>query len=210
MRVEEIMNQNPLTIEAHVTVDCALQKLLSSRVRHLPVIENERLVGIVSDRDILKSVRKQREAKNEGEKVRAVMSTSLLTAHPHDAVEELAGVFYEQQIGCIPVTENDRCIGTITERDMLYALIQLTGAHQPGSLIEIEAADATGMLARASTIISEKQVNISSVLVYPGETEETKIVVFRIQTMNPLPVVGALQENGFKIRWPRKPGVDRL
>ncbi|TFF64282.1 CBS domain-containing protein, partial [Helcococcus ovis] len=73
MRVEEIMNQNPLTIEAHVTVDCALQKLLSSRVRHLPVIENERLVGIVSDRDILKSVRKQREAKNEGEKVRAVM-----------------------------------------------------------------------------------------------------------------------------------------
>ena len=74
--------------------------------------------------------------------------------------------------------------------------MKLTGAHQPGSQIEIQVKNEPGILGKVVAIFSNLQINILSVLVYPAKDENDKILVFRIQTMNPLKVIDALRSRG--------------
>ena len=72
------------------------------------------------------------------------MKTDLITGHPLDFVEEIGAIFYEHQINCLPIVKNRKLVGIITETDLLHTLIELTGAHQPGSQIEIKVAKSSG------------------------------------------------------------------
>lgn len=210
MLVEEIMNKNLITIQPDETIKRAGALLKKHRVRHLPVVNENKLIGIVSDRDI-------RDANpsifhTNGDEmllmpVENVMSKNVITAHSLDSVEELASVFYEHQIGCIPVTNEDTPIGIITETDMFYTLVQLTGAHQPSTQIEVQVENVSGKLTEVASIISANNVNIASVLVYPGKVETTKILVFRIQTMNPTGIINDIEQRGYQVLWPNVPGV---
>ena len=84
--------------------------------------------------------------------------------------------------------------------------MKLTGAHQPSSQIEIQVK-TNGILGKVVAIFSELQINIVSVLVYPAKDENDKVLVFRIQTMNPLKVIDALEAEGYRVLWPNIMGM---
>ncbi|WP_231868442.1 acetoin utilization AcuB family protein [Fictibacillus phosphorivorans] len=211
MIVQNMMQKNVVTIHENETIGTALKLMLESDIRNLPVIDNNgSLLGLITDREIKDaspSIFHQNEHPEDFEKpVSSIMKPAAFTAHPLDIAEELSTIFSEHNISCIPVLEEKKLAGLVTEREMLHAFIQLTGTHQPGSHLEVAVPNEAGQLAKVASVLKDFHLNISSVLVYPSHNEKEKIIVFRVGTMNPLPVIEHLIENGYEVKWPPVPG----
>ncbi|MCA1009956.1 acetoin utilization AcuB family protein [Halobacillus halophilus] len=213
MLVEEIMKTEVITLSPEESIETALKLLHENHIRHLPIVnENNEVIGIVSDRDVrdaspstFEEDASTDELKNP---IRTIMTYPVTTVHPLDFVEEVASIFYEQEIACVPVTRDDILVGIITEKDMLYTLIQLTGTHVQSSQIEVKVINKPGILPQVMQVFGQRKVNISSVLIYPYKPDpKYKVIVVRIQTMNPLPTIEDLKTEGYEVLWPKSPGV---
>ncbi|ANU23717.1 acetoin utilization AcuB family protein [Planococcus donghaensis] len=213
MLVEEIMKTDVHILSSDQTVQDVMDLFKDKRVRHAPVVDDGKVVGIVTDRDLKEAVPSRFTVAPKGEpykkKVAEIMTANPVIAHPLDFVEEVAMIFYEHKIGCIPVVSNQQLVGFLTETDLLYTFIELTGAHQPGSQIEVRVQDRSGVLYEVSKVFQHQNVNVLSVLVYPDrENKASKILVFRVQTMNPLAIINELRKENFDVLWPSTPQVN--
>ncbi len=214
MLVEEIMTTDVATLSPNHTVAEARDLMRTKKIRHLPIVTEEReVVGIVTDRDLKEAIpstlSNETDQRINDTHVSEIMTKNPMIGHPMDVVEELAVIFYENQIGSLPIVSNNKLVGIITETDLLYKYIELTGAHQPGSQIEVRVPDVPGILFEVSKVFYEHKINVVSVLVYPDKLYTTKkILVIRIKTMNPLPVIQGLKTAGFDVLWPNVPGID--
>lgn len=214
MLVEEIMQTEVVTCPVDATIFDALQLMKKHNIRHLPIVNTDNeLVGIIAERNLKDglspSFQELTDHRFFSQPVSQYMVTELITAHRLDFVEDLAAILYEHKIGCIPIVENQQVIGLVTETDMLYTLVQLTGAHQSSSIIEIHVENKAGILADIAQIISEENVNITSVLLYPNERslDHLKRLVIRIQTIDPTIIIKKLENNGYTVAWPSFPEI---
>lgn len=212
MIVEEIMRTEIATLTENDSIADALKIMNAKKIRHLPIIdENRKLVGLVTDRDIrdaspsiFDTEKFKEEMKNP---VKVIMKTDVITGHPLDFVEEISAILYEHRIGCLPILKDDKLVGIVTETDLLRTLVELTGANQPGSQIEVKVENKAGMLCDIATVIRNRRANIQSVLVYQDKSDENyKILVIRVQTMNPLLLIDELEKAGHQVLWPNHPG----
>lgn len=213
MIVEEIMKTEVETLRAEDTIEKAIKTLREKKIRHIPIVDDQNsIIGIVSDRDVKDGTpsifQKGKAAEELNNPLKLIMKTNVITGHPLDFVEEAAALFYEHQIGCLPIVKENKLVGIITETDLLYTLIQLTGAHQPGSQIEVKVENRAGVLYEVAGIIRRHNANIHSVLVYPDRQDENyKILVFRVRTINPMAVIEDLKKEGYVVLWPNMPGI---
>lgn len=214
MLIEEIMIRHVETLFETNTVQEAHDLMRDKKIRHIPILnDREQLVGMITDRD-LKEAFPSRLIKGQFEEVyhnqlKEIMTKNPITAHPMDFVEETAVIFYEKQIGCLPIISNEQLVGIITETDLLYKYIELTGANKPGSQIEVRVPNVPGILFEVAKVFHEHKTNVLSVLVYPDKTDElSKILVIRFTTMNPLNIIHSLRTTGFEVLWPNVPGID--
>ena len=214
MIVEEIMKTNVITLTQNHSIDDAYKLMLHHKIRHLPIVdENKHLLGIVSDRDIrdaLPSIlidsNKQRNVLVKP--IKTIMKTNVITGHPLDFVEEIGTVFYEHPISCLPIVKEHTLVGIITKTDLLHTLVELTGAHQPSSQIEIKAPNRAGVLSEMTSVFLKRKTNILSILVYPYKHDEKyKMIVIRVQTINPTSLIEDLKHAGYQVLWPNLPGI---
>ncbi|NQF15318.1 CBS domain-containing protein [Brevibacillus sp. HB1.3] len=212
MRIEEIMRKKMVTIQPSTTIGEALLLLRANRIRHLPVIENDSLVGIVSDRDLRDALPSRLLTHDDDDTVlhkpvANIMNQQVITAHPLDFIEDAALQLYEHKIGSLPIVEGNRLVGLITESDLFSSLIELFGVNKPSSHIEVEVDDRVGMLAEVSQVFRDAQVNVTSVVVFPGKKPAKKNLVFRVQTIDPRIVTQLLLEKGFSVIGPTEGGI---
>ncbi|MBG9942404.1 CBS and ACT domain-containing protein [Brevibacillus formosus] len=212
MRIEEIMRKIIVTIQPSTTIGEALLLLRANRIRHLPVIENDSLVGIVSDRDLRDALPSRLLTHDDDDTVlhkpvADIMNQQVITAHPLDFIEDAALQLYEHKIGSLPIVEGNRLVGLITESDLFSSLIELFGVNKPSSHIEVEVDDRVGMLAEVSQVFRDAQVNVTSVVVFPGKKPAKKNLVFRVQTIDPRIVTQLLLEKGFSVIGPTEGGI---
>ncbi|MFG0215809.1 CBS and ACT domain-containing protein [Brevibacillus porteri] len=212
MRIEEIMRKKIVTIQPSTTIGEALLLLRANRIRHLPVIENDSLVGIVSDRDLRDALPSRLLTHDDDDTVlhkpvTNIMNQQVITAHPLDFIEDAALQLYEHKIGSLPIVEGNRLVGLITESDLFSSLIELFGVNKPSSHIEVEVDDRVGMLAEVSQVFRDAQVNVTSVVVFPGKQPAKKSLVFRVQTIDPRIVTQLLLEKGFSVIGPTEGGI---
>jgi acetoin utilization protein AcuB len=213
MLIEEIMIKDVTTLSPSNTVKDALQAMHLKKIRHVPIVTAEgEVVGIITDRDLKEivpsSISEITDYSIYTITLAEIMTTSLITGHPMDFVEEAAVIFYDNKIGALPIVSNNKLVGIITETDLLYKYIELTGAHQPGSQIEVRVPNIPGILFEVSKVFHEQKLNVLSVLVYPDkESDATKILVIRINSMNPLSIIQGLKDSGFEVLWPNVPGI---
>jgi acetoin utilization protein AcuB len=211
--VEEIMKTDVTTLTKDDSIADAIKIMSANKVRHLPITDNaNKLVGLVTDRDIrdaTPSIFHTELFKEDLQKpLETIMKTEIISGHPLDFAEEIAAIFYEHRIGCLPILKDNKLVGIVTETDLLHTLVQLTGAHQPGSQIEVKVPNRAGMLFEVTEVICKRKANIQSVLVYPDKKDEKfKILVLRVQTMNPTLVIEDLKKAGFAVLWPNMPGI---
>ncbi|MDX1806508.1 MAG: acetoin utilization AcuB family protein [Paenisporosarcina sp.] len=213
MLVEQMMNTNVLTLQPTHSIKDAIDLLRENKIRHLPITSEDGLVvGVLSDRDI-KDATPSNLIENQQNDIYAtpiedIMTKNPLIGHPLDFVEEVATIFYDQKIGCLPIVSSGKLVGIVTETDLLYKYIELTGAHQPGSQIEVRVPNRPGILFEVSKVFHDHHSNVLSVLVYPDlQNDENKILVFRVKTMNPLGIIEDIRKEGFDVLWPNMPGM---
>jgi acetoin utilization protein AcuB len=213
MIVEEIMKTEVASLLPTNTIADAMELMDANRIRHIPIVNEEKhLVGLVTVAKIREATPSIFHANEHPEDLKktldTIMEKDVITGHPLDFVEEAAGLFYEHKISCMPIINDKKLVGIITETDLLRTMVELTGVHQPGSQIEIKVPNISGMLSDVASIIRNRKANILSVLVYPDkEDEQQKIIVIRVQLMNPTGLIQDLKEAGHQVLWPNLPGV---
>ncbi|QRG66139.1 CBS and ACT domain-containing protein [Brevibacillus choshinensis] len=212
MRIEDIMRKNVVTVSPSTSIGEALLLLRAKRIRHLPVVEHTRLVGIVSDRDLRDALPSRLLTHEDDDTilhkpVADIMHKQVITAHPLDFIEDAAAQLYEHKIGSLPIVDRSQLVGMITESDLFSSLIELFGVNKPSSHIEVEVDDRAGMLAEVSQVFREAHVNVCSVVVYPSKNVHKKNLVFRVQTIDPRIVTQKLSDKGFTVIWPTEGGI---
>ncbi len=202
MLVKDIMKRPVITIGPQATLREAHQLMWERGIRHLPVLDEGRLVGIITDRDIrlATSVLRPNPLSCDA-RVYEVMKRPVLTADPLDPVEDAARLMREEKVGCLPVVEGKELVGIITGIDLLDALIILTGATRPSGRLEVLLPDRPGQLARLTAFFAEKKINIHSVLTYPIEDDKV-MNVLRVETLEVRPLADELRARGFEVVWP--------
>lgn len=127
MVVSEIMSDEPLFARVSDRVGSLRAKLRQAGIRHMPVVEEGRLVGIVSDRDLPPLVFPRPEAGSdldrEGDRVSDIMSSDVFSVDPETDVDDVIDLMIEQRIGAVPVVEADslRLVGIVSYIDVLRA-----------------------------------------------------------------------------------------
>ena len=134
MKVKDIMVKDVATLRLNDELSLADDIMQLGRIRHLPVVEEGRLVGIISQRDLFKA--SLASAMGYGEKakrafmktvaVKEVMVNEVITISPESSIEEAGKVMLEKKIGCLPVVEEGNLIGLITETDILRYYVEST------------------------------------------------------------------------------------
>ncbi len=203
LRVRDAMTREVLTLGPNARVAEALALCRERNIRHVPILEEGKLVGLVSDRD-LKDVSPPRgveDQENTLERVRVgdVMSTGLITAHPLDTIEHAARVIYDRHIHCLPVIADEELAGIITSSDMTRTLIELIGAQGPGSWVEVEVRNEPGQLAEVTNVIKDCHVNVSGVFLAPASRDTYRTIVLRLETTDPSGIAGSLTEAGYEV-----------
>jgi len=124
--VRDIMQEKLVTLSVTDRLSTVEDIMTLGRVRHIPVVRLGRLVGVVSERDLLRASLSslahrsdERRAFLEGVDIARVMSAPPVIVAPDATVEEAACVMADRKIGCLPVVENDELVGLVTETDLL-------------------------------------------------------------------------------------------
>ncbi|MBI1846989.1 MAG: CBS domain-containing protein, partial [Candidatus Rokubacteria bacterium] len=180
MLTREWMTPAPVTVAPSTSLAQAQELMFNRRIRHLPVVEHDRLVGIITDRDV-RTVRPSPATSLEQHEIRylldrlkvgEVMSRNVITVGPDESLAVAVRLMIESRIGGLPVVEQKRVVGILTEIDLLRALASTLGAPAgrpprpadapidiPGSRLILVALDgapgsetvlaAIGVIARA-------------------------------------------------------------
>ncbi len=202
MLIQEILHKNPICVAPETTLCDAYALMQKEGIRHLPVLQGEKLSGIITDRDLRLATSRLADRPFEpGASVSEVMTTDVRTAHPKDPVERSTQLMRELKIGCLPVVEDGQLIGIVTSADLLDALLRLTGVHHPSGRLDIRMKDSPGELARLALLLSERHINIHSILTYEENNQQARLVL-RIGTMEIVSIAAMLCDAGFEILWP--------
>jgi acetoin utilization protein AcuB len=192
MRVGRRMSRDVVTIEREASLRRARRIMDHRQIRHLPVVEKGRLVGVITDRDIRGAAPSSAaaiapEARDEfldQLKVGHVMSKQVLTATPDTPIEEAAHLMRQRKIGCLPVLEGDRLVGIITETDIFGVLIDVLGVGESAARLEIAIDPRPGFFGDVFRIVEESESRLVSLLTI-DRGEEAAVVVLRVRTGDP-------------------------
>lgn len=202
LRVRDSMTRDVVTLGPEASAAEAWAVCNDNNIRHVPVVEEGRLVGLVSDRD-LRDVRGgggDRESDTpRWVRLGDMMSRNVVTIHPLDTIEHAAREIYDRKIGCLPVVADGQLAGIITSADMMRALIELVGAHGRGSWVEVEVPNEPGTLAGVTDVIRDLKVNIGGIFLGPADRETNRVIVLRLETTNSAGTVRALEEGGYRV-----------
>lgn len=133
MRVRDVMTKDPVTIGPDEPIGTALERMRLGRFRHLPVVEGDRLVGIITDRDLRLATNSPLVLREkwysdfilESIKVKSCMTSNPVTVTPDTPLLDAALILRERRFGSLPVVEDGKLVGILTETDLVETLIRL-------------------------------------------------------------------------------------
>jgi len=195
MLVGKRMTRNPVTITPEDYLATAQDKMRAGKFRALPVVEDSKLVGIVTDRDL-----RQHAGYLEKTKVNAAMQERLLTVTPQATLEDAAQMLLKHKIGGLPVVEDGKLVGIITASDILQTFLDVMGASEEGTsridlLLDREGRD----LAEASKTIAQQGGEILSMGTYREQWGDNPVCYVRLRATDPDLVANTLKRKGFTV-----------
>ena len=134
MRIKHWMIKDVVTIGPEATVEEAIQLMKKHSIRHLPVVEETRLVGLVTESSIRQYLLLSVMDKLS---IREVMIINPITIDADATIDEAARIIYRYKIGGLPVMQNGRLVGIMTVTDLLGAFIELMGILRSSSRIDV-------------------------------------------------------------------------
>ncbi len=208
MIVAKRMVRNPICVDENDSMRKAMDLLKNREIRHLCVVKDgEKVVGVVSEREIKQASPSSATSLEIREiyylldriKVRQIMTRRPYTISPSAPIEEAALILREKKIGCLPVVEDGRLVGILTETDILDAFIESMGVSGPGYRVELGLPDRVGMLYEVTKLLKEFDAKIVSVATAAHEEPGKKTLILRFETKNYKVLKAALKKAGYEI-----------
>jgi acetoin utilization protein AcuB len=197
------MTREVATVSPETTAAQALEEIRAHNIRHLPVLDGSRLVGVVTDRDLRLVMDPDGSAVDTP--VSEVMTPSPVEVGPDTPVESAAALLTAHRIGCLPVVEAGELVGILTESDLLRAFVDLMVGREPHSRVEILAPDRPGELARVVRLIGiDHGINITGVVVPPTHSDRA-LVILHLETDRVDDLIENLRQLGYEAASPALP-----
>jgi acetoin utilization protein AcuB len=192
MLVGERMSHPVISVLPSMPINEALNLMNREHIRRTPVIKDGKLVGIVSDKDLLNASPSQVTSLSVWElnyliskiTVRDVMTTKVLTVQEDTPIEEAARIMVDNKIGGLPVMRGQNVIGIITETDLFKIFLELMGAREMGVRVTALVPEKPGELAELTRVISSAGGNFIAFGQFSGESSANRLVTFKIVGMS--------------------------
>lgn len=189
MLVGERMSKPAITIHEDMAINDALNMMKREHIRRMPVVHDGKLVGIVSDKDLLNASPSPATTLSIWEMnyllskitVKDVMTRKVLTVHVNTPIEEAAREMADHKIGGMPVVNDEyHVVGIITETDLFKIFTELMGARERGVRATVIIPDNPGELAAITKAISENGGNFLAFGQFSGGDSSTRMVTFKV------------------------------
>jgi len=195
MRVAEIMNKDPITIPPKTPVGQALKLMQQHQIRHLPVIENDVMVGWISARTLREVLlASMLEVITVGD----VMVQAPISVTAETSVEEAARLVHEHRTGGLPVLEGDKLVGVLTVHDLLSAFIIMLGLLRSSSRLDLLIDSKPKTLEKVSRLIQESGGKIINIALGPTQ-EDKRCYFFRLEKCDLDPIISTLKDQGYQV-----------
>ncbi len=195
MRVSQIMSQDIVVISPDKRVGQALNLMQKHSIRHLPVIQNDYMVGWITSRDLREVLLASMLEKIT---VGDVMIKEPIRVGPDTHVEEAARLLLEHKIGGMPVMEGERLVGIITMLDLISAFLTMLELLRSSSRIDVLLEDKPDALEKATRIIKAAGGKIINVALGPLK-DGKRAYYFRLDRCNLAPIIDALNKEGCQV-----------
>ncbi len=207
MYVKDWMTKRVYTVSPDDPVSDAAALMKEKRIKHLPVVKKDRVVGILSDRDIKEYIPSKATSLDVYElhyllaktRVKEIMKKKVFTTTADTPVEEAARLMHDENIGSLPVLEKGGLIGIISDRDIFRVLVDITGIRHGGHRICLVVEDRPGSIKEVTDIIRKHGFGLQSILTtYEGIKEGYRRVVIRTKGKGNFRSLKIELEGGFK------------
>ena len=195
MRVSEIMSRELVTITPDKRVGQALQLMQKHQIRHLPVLEGDRMVGWITSRDLREVLLASMLEKIT---VADVMIKAPISVSADMGIEEAARLIKEHKIGGLPVLEGERLVGVITMLDLIGAFLTMLSLIRNSSRLDLSIEDKPEALEAAAKIIKDAGGKILNLALGPDRGHR-RAYYFRLEKCDLGPMVEALNKAGIKV-----------
>ncbi len=192
MLVRARMSKPVLTIAPDVPVQDALAQMRREKVRRFPVVNKHgTMVGIVSESDLLNASPSEATSLSVWEvnyllskiTVERVMVKKVITIDDDCPIEEAAWIMADKQIGALPVMNDGRLVGIITETDIFKVLLEIFGARKGGVRAALLVKDSPGKIAELTKLISKMGGNIISLGTFMGDDPTTGRITVKVENV---------------------------
>jgi acetoin utilization protein AcuB len=177
------MTPDPVTLQVSDSVNEAIRLLKEKSIRHLPVMDGDKLVGIVSDRD-LKEFSPSKATTLDVYELRYVLSKATLSSAmhkdpiwlgPEDTIEKAALLMHDNKIGCLPVKDDaGKLVGIITQEDVFEALVVVTGCRSDTLRLQMTIDDAPGSVKVVADKVRAHGLKVRSILTSTADVAQGK------------------------------------
>lgn len=192
MLVKKRMSSPVITIDPTIPIMEALDLMKSKSIRRTPVMKDGKLIGIVSDKDLLNAAPSDATSLSVWElnyllariTVGEVMTKDVITVNQDTPIEEAAYLMAANKIGGLPVMDNGYLVGLITETDLFRIFLELMGAQQNGVRVTALVPNKVGELDVLTHAIAEAGGEFLAFTQFTGNTTSNRIITFKVMNLD--------------------------
>lgn len=202
MRVGRRMTRNPATVGPDDSLARAADLMREGRFNHLPVVEGDKLVGIVSDTDLRNAAIRAEAGQGgafAGRRVREVMRTDVWSVTPDDSIEDALLVITQQRFGALPVLSGDRLVGIITKIDLLNAFADVLDVSEACLCLDVAFPKSLARFEEMIAVLAEMGVAVRSCIIAPSGEIGTVTAHLSLEALDGPAVRRALVARGFAV-----------
>lgn len=201
------MTKNPMTVTADTKVDEVAHLMKKHNFRRLPVVDDGKLVGFLSDSDLMRVAPSPATTLSRYEInsllakicVRDIMKKDVVSVNVDATIEEAALIMYKNKIGGMPVVSNmGAVVGVITETDIFKTFVDVMGLADGKTRITLEVTDKIGVVKDIAEIFGQAGVSIDSLITCKKEDNKYEIVI-RGDITNIDNIKAKLEAKGYKV-----------
>ncbi|PLV59871.1 CBS and ACT domain-containing protein [Thermotoga sp. KOL6] len=209
MLVKDFMTKNPITIAPETSFSEALKLMKQNKIKRLIVMKDEKIVGIVTEKDLLYASPSKATTLNVWElhyllsklKIEEIMTKNVITVNENTPVEDAARIMEENDISGLPVLNDmGHLVGIITQTDIFKVFVEIFGTKREGTIrYTMEMPDKPGELLEVTKRIYEAGGNIISIATLFEEGKDSYLATLRVENIDHEKFVNSLEETGAKL-----------
>lgn len=215
MYLRDVMTTDVFTLPSKTSIIKARRTMESKKLRRIPVVDNGKLVGIITRKILEKAFPEEPNPRDLFEfsyniaslyrkPIRNIMRSEVVTAPPDMTAEEAVALAQTKKVGTLVVLENEQIVGIATTNDFFYKILnKVLGVGDPGARIEVSGGAEGKSLEEIISCVHKAGLNITTLHIYRHPWSAKKNLVIHVDSNNVEQCITELKNMGYKVN-PRK------